>query len=377
MDPLRGVGRLGVTNIKKPDRIRGTVLLTTLWVIALLSLIALALLAQVRLGLRRQAWVETHVMGRELLSAMAELAYRRLREDVESDFDSFLEPWARTYAKNSRAILSQFEGLDAAKANFQVGLVPVDESGKVNVNRAPAPLLIELLREAGAGADAADIAAAIVDWRDADNAGAAEDDVYAGLEPAYAPANKDLVRIEELLFVYGVTPALFFGEDLNHNGLLDSEEDDGDTFLPHDNEDGQLQPGLADLLSVFGEGDINVNTAPVSVLQAAFRVTLEDSRAEELARRLIEHRRGRDGRDATDDDKPFRSYEELLAFFKDNLEGHELASLTGGEVQFGVWSSAFRFYLESFFPDEHVVVAAELLVARDEDVLTPLEWHEW
>ena len=73
-----------------------------------------------------------------------------------------------------------------------------------------------------------EIADAIMDWID-DNDEAREfgcefNEYYKGLSPAYTPKNGPLDSVEELLLVRGVTPALLFGADANHNGVIDLEE---------------------------------------------------------------------------------------------------------------------------------------------------------
>ena len=45
------------------------------------------------------------------------------------------------------------------------------------------------------------------------------------------------------------------------------QQDDGEVLLPQDNADGQLQPGLIDLLTVHGGGTPNINTSPGPVLR--------------------------------------------------------------------------------------------------------------
>jgi type II secretory pathway component PulK len=74
------------------------------------------------------------------------------------------------------------------------------------------------------------IADCIIDWLDSDNTphdDGAEDDYYMGLSPPYHCKSGPLESLEELLMVKGVTPQLLFGNDLNRNGIIDSQEDDG------------------------------------------------------------------------------------------------------------------------------------------------------
>lgn len=128
-------------------------------------------------------------------------------------------------------------GRDPDGARLAFGLIP--QAGLVDVNNAPAAVLTAL-----PGCDAA-IAAAIIDWRDADDAigeGGAErsDGAYTGATVAYAPRNAAIETLDELRLVRGVSDALWFGEDRNQNGRIDAGEDaDGD---------GRLDPGLRDLL---------------------------------------------------------------------------------------------------------------------------------
>jgi competence ComEA-like helix-hairpin-helix protein len=72
-----------------------------------------------------------------------------------------------------------------------------------------------------------DIAAAIIDWRDADNQvtpGGAEADYYNSLQPPYQPRNGPFQTVRELLMVKGISSELLLGKDLQANGMLESGE---------------------------------------------------------------------------------------------------------------------------------------------------------
>ncbi len=126
------------------------------------------------------------------------------------------------------------------------GAVPsfnlIDEAGKVDLADASEAQLAALPGMTTA------IAAAIVDWRDADDApekdGGAErpDGAYAGAAVPYAPRNAPCETLEELRLVRDVTDALYFGEDANANGRLDDGEDI--------DRDGKLTRGLRDVLTL-------------------------------------------------------------------------------------------------------------------------------
>ncbi|CAN5726864.1 type II secretion system protein GspK [soil metagenome] len=90
----------------------------------------------------------------------------------------------------------------------------VDEAAKVDLNNANLDLLAALLRVAGADpALATQVAAAIMDWRDADSltqpAGGAEDPQYAAAGRPYGAKDATFEKVAELLQVLGMTPVLF------------------------------------------------------------------------------------------------------------------------------------------------------------------------
>lgn len=97
-----------------------------------------------------------------------------------------------------------------------------------------------------------DVADAIMDWIDDDDEareyGCEFGDYYSGLTPAYAPKNGPLDSVEELLLVRGVTPALLFGADANHNGVIDFDESDSASGL-----DPGLVLGWSNYLTLFSK----------------------------------------------------------------------------------------------------------------------------
>lgn len=145
----------------------------------------------------------------------------------------------------------------------------VDEASKLNLNTAT----LEMLERLTNLVLYPEVAAAIVDWRDADSEpelNGAEDQVYLRLNPPYRCKNAPFETVEELRMVRGVTMELLYGEDANLNGVLDPNEDDGDATPPRDNRDGRLQPGLWEYVTVFsresGLNRTNVNE-PESLAQ--------------------------------------------------------------------------------------------------------------
>lgn len=129
----------------------------------------------------------------------------------------------------------------------------VDEASKLNLNSTN--LTAEMLALLPIPGMTPQIAGAIIDWRDADeeiaSTGGAENESYARGAPPYRCKNAKFETVEELRLVYGVTPEILYGEDWNRNGVLDPNENDGDTSPPYDNRDGRLDPGLIEFVTVY------------------------------------------------------------------------------------------------------------------------------
>lgn len=90
----------------------------------------------------------------------------------------------------------------------------IDTASRANINLAKGP---DLARLPGISGDPS-IAAAIMDWRDADDvptdingAVGAESEYYTALPHPYMPKNAPFDTVDELLLVRGVTPTLLYG----------------------------------------------------------------------------------------------------------------------------------------------------------------------
>jgi type II secretory pathway component PulK len=163
----------------------------------------------------------------------------------------------------------------------------VDEASKLNLNTAPLEMLQSLPRMTP------ELAAAIIDWRDSDEAvttGGAESEMYLRRNPAYRCKNAPFESIDELRLVFGATMEILYGEDTNLNGVLDLNENDGDASPPFDNRDGRLDPGLLEYVTVYsreantrsdGTPRINVNSGQQQ-LAALLRETFDTQRANQI-----------------------------------------------------------------------------------------------
>jgi general secretion pathway protein K len=178
-------------------RMRGAALILVLWLIVLLT----ALIGAFAVAARTE-----NLQGRVLVRGL--VASNAARAGLEYAITRVAQPDPRQqWRPDGRAYRWRYAGAD-------VEVKIVDENGKVDLNQADPVLLAALLQGAGAGAEqAARVAAAIVDWRDADPlgqpAGGAEDADYAAADLPYGAKDAEFESVAELLQVLGMTPALY------------------------------------------------------------------------------------------------------------------------------------------------------------------------
>jgi type II secretory pathway component PulK len=137
----------------------------------------------------------------------------------------------------------------------------VDEASKANLNAAVynnyTNLLIDLPQMT------ANLDAAMYDWRTSSttpSTGGAKSETYSTLNPPYLCKLANYETIGELSMVYGMNIDLLYGEDANMNGALDPNENDGAKLPPNDNQDGNLDPGILEYVTVYTHEPANFGT---------------------------------------------------------------------------------------------------------------------
>lgn len=172
----------------------GVALLSVLWVLVLLSLIALNISATSRLELK-------------LAANLVEAA--TVRQTTDAGINWALWSLLQTNTGNWLADGSQ-RTLELENTAVQVAIT--DEHGKIDLNNANPLLLQGLFLAVGVDQDeAVALADAIQDWRDTDqlrrlNGAESEEYLAAGLPE---PGNRPFEQLQELLDVLGMTPELY------------------------------------------------------------------------------------------------------------------------------------------------------------------------
>ncbi len=276
----------------------GSALIAVLWTLVLLSVAAFSVLHATQLELRV---VKNHgdleqarflaLAGIEKAKAMIYLERKNARQRAKDDAEALRDnPQAFrdiVLGRGKFRVIHQ-TAQQRGSADFLFGVR--DEESLLNANTAS----IEELRKLPGASE--EVAAAIVDWRDEDRKvtpSGAEEDLYVSMQPPRRIRNGPIESLREMLMIHGVAPDLLLGEDLNANGLLDLEEDDGARSAPPDNQNGSLDAGWSQYLTiesgvpdenVRGKARINIQTAPEETL------TTLDGVSTDIAKAIVAHR---------------------------------------------------------------------------------------
>ncbi len=179
----------------------GMALISVLWILVLLGLIAASFAVSMRLRTTDTIAAQETAKARWLADAAVERGLLDLLAPAEG----------QTVPRDGRPVFLQ---LEETRLTIRIW----DETGKLDLNVAPAELLTPLFRsleledEAGFPIDAAALSAAILDWRDRNQEArplGAETPVYQDLGAPQLPRNGPLPSILELGSIRGMTPALY------------------------------------------------------------------------------------------------------------------------------------------------------------------------
>lgn len=219
----------------------GIALIAVLWVLALLTVVALEFSYAMRTEVDIWTNYKDEIKGYFLARAGVERALLEImrlqhageavlvQQGEEEITEKKTEPWVPD---------GNFHEVSMTEGEFKVAIE--DEGGKININRASEDTLNDLIVDMEIPPEEAGIIVdSILDWRDQDNLhrlNGAEDDHYNALPDPYECKDGEFDAVEELLLVKGITPEIY--------------------------------RKLADKLTVYTENDtINVNTASPAVLK--------------------------------------------------------------------------------------------------------------
>jgi general secretion pathway protein K len=251
---------------------RGVALVIVLWIMVILSVIALEFSYSMR--------IETELTKN---FSDGQRAYFGARAGVERAVKEILR------SQKALKLLGDIKeeplwNLRGEPNHFMIGDTEIEvaiepENARINLNDIPNELLREII--AGMGLTEEKIGTVIdslLDWQDGDNLHrmmGAEKDYYQKLDTPYHPVNGIFEALEELLMVRGIDKRIFYGDE-----ALPTVAD----FISEEEPELHVRGGLASILTVYSgkhvrddekgaskdkeRTKVDVNSAPEAVLMS-------------------------------------------------------------------------------------------------------------
>jgi type II secretory pathway component PulK len=264
----------------------GVALVIVLWLMAILTLLMYAFLADMQVEYSIGTGYADGKKAEQLAWSAIDAACAAVLNDTRTYQGLNNDPWTDDPSNFYEVPVGDgaYSVFRPLYDNTQTVLwAPDDEASKINLNTASKQVLLNLLNLLPTPpSNAEDIVNAIIEWRSPAgtqaSSGAGGSSYYNGLTPPYNSKNQPFESLEELLYIQGMLPEYVFGEDFNLNGRLEANEDNSDNSWPPDNQNGQLDPGLWSLCTVWstdknvdatGKARVNINTANATQLETA------------------------------------------------------------------------------------------------------------
>jgi general secretion pathway protein K len=239
---------------------RGAALLITLLIIATLTGLTLAFSEDSSTELSLAGYSKNGYRAYQIARSGVDLALALLDEDEDRDVDSLSEDWALFDADSFPEQLPEEISLTAriTDENSKININSLkNEDGEIDEDKAEqlSRLFSVLgLRESYVNS--------ILDWLDSDDIermDGAESYYYQTLEPPYECFNDSFLTVGQVFMVKGLENIRHFGEN--------------------------QEKSLLDYITVYSNGQININTASIEILQS-----LDDAIDESVAQSIIDYR---------------------------------------------------------------------------------------
>jgi general secretion pathway protein K len=340
--PHRG-SEIGVAIGAYPSRDeRGVAIIIVLWVVMVLSLLISGFAFTMHVETRTAAYARMELKAQMLARSGFEVARMQLLLHDQSGADAGYDALNQDWKTNTDLFVNH----ELGEGTFNVTIT--DEESRMPLNTASELELQRLMTLLNVDPSEGDIIVdSTQDWRepgDLHRLNGAKSDYYLSLLPPYQCKDAPFDRVDELLLVRGVTPELFQG-------------------TPATDKD-PAQPGLDEVFTTMSSGQINVNTASPTVLQAMLGLSDVQVQA------ALTRRDGPDGIPGTDDDMPFHTPGEFFA----TIGNVEAAAGQAGQAAVGVTSSFFTIKSTGEVGGVKYTILAT--VRRDSGDIQIVTWQE-
>ncbi len=275
---------------------RASALIVVLWVVGLLSILVTSMAFDAHVEARLTAYsrrrLQAYYLAKSGLEVAESLMYSATEHGDEAAPIDAIEGFESAVERLSDGLAVNGMTVELGTGQLRIWIEP--EPSRRNVNLLNERDWERILEMAGVPEGQWPVLIdSFLDWLDPDDVprfdGAETDDYYARLDPPYRAKNGPLDTVEELLLIRGFSPAILWGGE-------------------HEVEFGEpvAVQGIADLLTTYGDGKVNINAASARVLRTL------DGVDEIAAGAIIEEREGFLRDDGTQESTPFISGQDML-----------------------------------------------------------------
>lgn len=328
----------------RTSRREGAILIVVMWVLIVLSLLVSTMAFEMHVEANVTSYYRKRFKAQFLAQAGVEWAKMVLMKagNLTEEMEELYPDLYLSSLHLNRGLPVENLRHQVGEGEFSISLIP--EQGRRNINRLTEDDWREILDQSYVPEDLWDeLIDAFLDWTDADDnhrlSGAESDDEYYE-DGGYEVKNGPLDTIDELLLIKGFTPDIVYGG-------------------PPIEEDDPPLTGLAQGLTTWGDGRVNVNTVTRDVLMTYPEID------EWMVESIMEGRAGIDGEFGTEDDG-FSSVDDVL-------------SLTGLDSAYGArFVTDERRFIRVISIGSHQGVESGIwcIFRVDRSGLTPMYWRE-
>ncbi len=325
---------------------RGSILIITLWILAILSLLAISFAHHTAIGIKLAEYHISSLRNLYICKAGIKRACYELNRDKDKGYDSLNDSWSN----NPEVFKNAGVGTGAFTISYQIeddnedvirvyGMI--DEERKININKLVKNGVLDVVRVSQIKKllEILDIdtviADYIVDWLDSDSLGEGEEDFYQGLSAPYHCKNDLIECLEEMYLIRGITAEIF----------------------------KKLKP----YITIYGDGKININTAGKEVFMS---LGMDDT----LAQQILDYR-SQDG--GEDDLYSFKTLGSLIPNLDLTSEQRRILTALIQADYFTVCSSVFKVNVTSVLNNSKLAKTVEVVLRKDDgNNITIKYWHE-
>ncbi len=327
----------------------GTVVVMVMWILAILSLFAVGLGYRSSIELRLTSFYLDKVRTSYLAQEAVYTTFFHIANDTNRKVDAYNERWGN-YAEaffDKEYDDAKVNVTHLADSNDDEKVIlygASDEMGKININKIPKEIIKSEYWQEEFGFDD-DLVKVLMHWRKKNSS---EKDLDAWYETTYGykARHGKIQLLEELHFLKN-----FYTNSCDKN---------------------KHRARLKDIITFWGNGKVNMNTASREVLEALFvmqsaQKEMGKSDREDLIRMIIEYRNGDDGLPGTLDDQLFENVNIETAIGTHDASFISMLNWLRTKQLIGVTSDFFRIDATVTFKTKKLKRNVSAIVSRSKE----------